>query len=365
MKLILFSDLHLDTPFRWAPAEVARRRRQSIRNTLQKIAELAQAERVDAVLCGGDLYEQDYFSPDTAAFVRSVFERLDPIRVFVSPGNHDWFGPQSLYNRSDWSPNVHIFREDRLQPVVLEDGLNLWGAAHRAPANTDGFLDGFHVDRGGTNFALFHGSERGWLTHQESGKEPHAPFDAEQIESSGLQHAFLGHYHRCRDAERHTYPGNPDPLTFGEDGERGAVVIDVAADGSVRRERRRVNSSVLYDECLDITGCSSQQDVRGRITEILRGREGVARVTLHGELDPSIDLRLSDLLDAAPWMECIVPRPGKFNVAYDLDALAREQTVRGEFVRDVMAAELDEDVRRRVLTTGLRALDGREDLEAP
>jgi hypothetical protein len=42
--------------------------------------------------------------------------------------------------------------------------------------------------------------------------------------------------------------------------------------------------------------------------------------------------------------------------------LALEQTVRGQFVRDVRAdPTLTDDQRRRVLVTGLRALDGRTD----
>jgi exonuclease SbcD len=34
---------------------------------------LAVERRVDALLCGGDLYEQDYVSPDTARFLRATF----------------------------------------------------------------------------------------------------------------------------------------------------------------------------------------------------------------------------------------------------------------------------------------------------
>jgi hypothetical protein len=49
--------------------------------------------------------------------------------------------------------------------------------------------------------------------------------------------------------------------------------------------------------------------------------------------------------------------------AYDFDAIGDEKTVRGQFVRDVTAASMDEDERYRVLVTGLRALAGRDDLE--
>ncbi|MGH9761486.1 MAG: metallophosphoesterase family protein, partial [Blastocatellia bacterium] len=56
-------------------------------------------------------------------------------------------------------------------------------------------------------------------------------------------------------------------------------------------------------------------------------------------------------------------RFGSLSFAYDFAALAAEPTVRGQFVKDVMASELGEDERLRVLLTGLRALEGRDDLE--
>ena len=50
-------------------------------------------------------------------------------------------------------------------------------------------------------------------------------------------------------------------------------------------------------------------------------------------------------------------------VAYDLDRLATESTVRGQFVRLATDDIDDPELRRQVVTTGLRALDGRRDLE--
>jgi DNA repair protein SbcD/Mre11 len=365
MQLLLFSDVHLDAPFEWAPPAFARRRRQGLRETLLRIVHLATEIRPDAVLCGGDLYEHERFSPDTATFLRSTFEQLHPLPVYIAPGNHDWYGPESVYCQVRWSPNVHVFSGPRLEPVTLADGLTLWGAAHCAPANTGGFLEDFTVDRGGIHVALFHGSERHWLTRQGAGKIPHAPFDAEQIVRAGLSHAFLGHYHAPRDAERHTYPGNPDPLTFGEEGDRGVVIATLAADGRVTRTRRSVATTQVQDLELDITGCDSAQAIRSRVADTLRAGTGIARLTLVGDLQPEVDLRVADLAGAAPWMDLVVTRSGALRPGYDLDTLAKEPTVRGQFVRDVQAAELPEAVRRRVLITGLRALDGRDDLEVP
>lgn len=57
MRLLHFADLHLDTPFRWADREQARKRRRALRETLLRICQVADEQNVDALTCGGDLYE--------------------------------------------------------------------------------------------------------------------------------------------------------------------------------------------------------------------------------------------------------------------------------------------------------------------
>jgi len=360
MKLMLFSDLHLDTQFHWAGPQLGRARRNALRETLRRIIVLADERHVDALLCGGDLYEQDRFSPDTTSFLVDAFAEVD-VPVYLAPGNHDWYGPASLYRLADWSPNVHVFTQDHLAPVTLADGLTLWGAAHCAPANTDGFLEGgFTVDRAGVNLALFHGSETAALGFQDGGKAPHAPFNGEQIVAAGIDHAFLGHFHCPRDARRHTYPGNPDPLSFGETGQRGPVLFTVNGDGSVARERFTVATSQVTSIDVELGGVTSSSAVRDRVGEAIAGLSGVVRVTLTGDVGPDVNVDLGDLTDVGSHLDALVSRLGRVEVTYDFAALASEQTVRGRFVRDVQSApEVDEDTRRRVLVTGLRALDGR------
>ena len=85
-KIVHFADLHLDSRFRWA-GEAADRRRENLRKTLRRIAALAQEVDAEALLCGGDLYEHERVSRDTAAFLQGVFAGLRPMRVFLAPGN--------------------------------------------------------------------------------------------------------------------------------------------------------------------------------------------------------------------------------------------------------------------------------------
>lgn len=363
MKLLHFADLHLDASFAWAPAAVASRRRQAIRDTLREICRVARERNVDALTCAGDLYEQERFTGDTSQFLVSTFAELHPLPILVAPGNHDWLAPSSIYETAAWSSNVHIFRSDRLEPIDLAPGFTVWGGGHRAPANTDDFLHDFRARAFGVNLGLFHASERSTLPHQEAGKQPHAPFSAHEIADAGLDHALLGHYHAPVDGANFTYPGNPEPLSFGETGERGAVLVEIDREGSVRRERIRVARTVVEDMDVDISGAGNFQEVLDRLRKALAGHSGIVRVSLKGDVSPSLSLDRIQLEQPADGLEYMLVRTDDVRPVYDLDTIRTETTVRGQFVRDVLAATIDDNERQRVLITGLRALAGRTDLE--
>ena len=327
------------------------------------IVDLTRQIRAEALFCGGDLYEHEHCTPDTAEFLRKTFAEISPVPVYLAPGNHDWYGPHSPYALVEWSRNVYVFRESRLRPVELADGVTLWGAAHCAPTNTGNLLDNFHTKGVGVHLALFHGSERSQLVGPRGGKQPHAPFDTQEISDAGIDHAFVGHYHQPKDGERHTYPGNPDPLEFGEDGERGAVIATIGNDGLISRQRRRVARSKVYDLELDVSGCTTQEEARRRLAELAAGLDGVARITVTGELDAGVDLRHSDLQEAIDNFDAVQVCERDLHHSYDVVAIRSEPTIRGQFVTDVLEARLPPDEERRVLMTGLRALEGRSDLE--
>lgn len=366
MRIAHLADIHLDAPFALFAPQLARNRRQGIRDALKAALGQAADRNVDAVFIAGDVYEHERIAPDTGEFLRQAFAELAPTPILLAPGNHDWYGPESLYARADWSPNVHVFAQDALEGRELEKGFHVWGVAHHGPAVTTNFLTGFRVEGDGVHVALFHGAEQSALFIQaEDGKAPYGPFRADQISESGLAHVFAGHLHTPIDAAEYTYPGNPEPLTFGETETptRGLVIATIREDGSVERERVRVAQTQVCDRDADLTGCTNADEACDRVRETLVGLSGYARLTVGGELAPEVDISFADLERVADWLDAVVVRRGQLGVAYDIETIKTEPTVRGQFVSDVLAADLPDELRQKVLITGLRALAGRTDLE--
>lgn len=370
MKLAVVADVHLDRAFTWAGPDVGRRLRQAIRDALRAAARSAAEAGADAFCVAGDLYEGDRYAPDTPEFLRGLFADLSPVPVLLAPGNHDPAGPGSPYRTVEWTPNVHVFGEPELSAYRLADGVTVWGAGHDRPAHTPGFFDaGFRVRGGGVHVALFHGAELASLSVQGQDKQPHAPFGERQIESAGLAHAFVGHYHQPRDGSLLTYPGNLERLAFGETGERGLVLATVAGDGGVTAQRRVLSQVGMYDVDISADGCRTTDEVRDRLRAKLAGlpQDGpvrVARVSVSGEVDGDLSITEADLVTARGDLDALVVRQVRLRPADDLEQIAAEATVRGEFVRMVRAAgDLNDADRELVLLAGLRALRGRGDLK--
>jgi DNA repair exonuclease SbcCD nuclease subunit len=211
------------------------------------------------------------------------------------------------------------------------------------------------------NLALFHGSEHRFLTEQDEGKVPHAAFREDEIPAAGLRHAFVGHYHQPRNSQWLTYAGSPQPLAFGKSS--GSAVIVEVTDGKVHRKRVDVSSVAFHDIRVDVSGATSMSEILQRAHDAVAQLRGVARVTISGRLATGVDLKLDDIRANPAQLDALVIRTKDLIADYDFDALAEEQTVRGQFVRDVRNSELADDETQRVLVVGLRALDGRTDLE--
>lgn len=367
----MFGDLHLERGFAWAKPDAATRRRQAIRSTLTEVFRVADEVAADAVLCAGDLYENEFFTPDTQEFVASTFDCGRP--VLVTPGNHDHWSSGSMYARANWSSNVHVYSASHFESFELAAGLRVWGAAHVAPTGTPGFFDAapaWRVDSGpgDVDLALFHGSERAGFTHEGTDKVQHAPFDAAQVAHAGLTHAFVGHYHRASTGAHHTYPGNPDPLEFGETDGRGAVVVDISDGAAVSVRHVRVATTHCHQAEVDISECRSSTDVLDAVLSALQPLDGFVRIDLIGALGTEIDFDVRSLRQALPaaaleGLDDILIR-NRARRRYDYESLRLETSVRGHFLDLVLDdPDLSDADRSLVAELGLRAFDNRTDLE--
>ena len=220
--------------------EKAKKVRQKRFETAGRVVELAKQKDVDFVLLAGDTFEDH--SVDNAAVKRTVdiLNRLDPIPVYVLPGNHDPMVPGGVWDRGAWErigSHVTLLREP--QEYRFDDGVALYAcplAQKQSSLDPTAWIpDREDDDR--IRIGVAHGSLNilpGTVNF---------PIASDRPERSGLDYLALGDWHGHRIFGRAVYPGTMEPTNFSEQGSGNVLVVEIDGAGAEPRiEACSVNS---------------------------------------------------------------------------------------------------------------------------
>jgi DNA repair protein SbcD/Mre11 len=353
LRLLHFADLHLDRSFAGERlyGAAAQRRRGDLRAALERIVERAREAQVDLITCGGDLFEQDHITRETASFILQTLGGAGR-PVLIAPGHADPAVPSSPYRYLRWPENVTVAAHEDLRPYRYGD-VQVWAAGFMRPEVQEAPMREFAKPADGTHLLLLHASD---MSQVPPGVTPFKPFLPAQLEEAGFRHALLGHYHEARSTEALTYPGSPEPLGWTESGRHCTALVTVGDDRTVQVILEEVNQRQFAQETIDVTGMTSPEHVRDAVLAMREGKHltgSVLRATLVGErshglvLDPKA-LSL-DCSDGFAYLEFL----DRSKLSHDLEAVGQEFTSRGEMVRKL--AELKKDSRQEERAVG-RAL---------
>ncbi len=347
MRLIHTADIHLDTSFAASgmPVACANRRRQGLRDVFHALVERARIWPADALLIAGDLFELDRVSRDTVAFLQREFAYLAPIPVFLAPGNHDPYVPESPYATETWPPNVHIFRTPTWSSVETEDiPLTVHGFAFDGldiSANPFGALRAQQDGR--VHIAVAHGSER---SHQPPDKQAYAPFHAVEAACPGLTYLALGHFHAATPitgpfTTSMWYSGMPEGRGFNDLGLRHYLEVDIS-DGIVRVDPMASSRVVYQAHTLSCSAFTTSQQLIEALRALPRndGRGAMARVTLTGTAAAAWRGSIDAIRDAASSAFEHLDLIDRTEPEEDFVALGRDRTVLGLF-----AERMNEEIR--------------------
>lgn len=271
IKILHSADWHLD-----APLNGKEELRKALATIPSKLAALCKEENCDLVLLAGDLFDGTPSAEGIAAVKRALAQMEVP--VFITPGNHDFVSPGSVWLTEVWPENVHIFTDNEVKSLVLGAlDCTIYGASFTAmdcPALLQSFRAS-HTTRYG--IGIFHGDPT-LVT------SPYNPITQTQIRQSGLDYLALGHIHKagslmCGDTLC-LWPGCPMGKDYGEPGEKGAYIITLGDGASARFVP--LDTPRFYDLTLTVSG--SAREVLERLLPPA-GSHDYYRITLTGECE--------------------------------------------------------------------------------
>jgi exonuclease SbcD len=359
MKLLHIADIHLDRVFHRAESRPAAvRRRAELRDAVTRALALGREHQVDAVCIAGDVYEHDYVSEDTISFLHDSLASAG-VPALVTPGNHDPYLPGSAWQRTDWPANVHLFTREVVEPYELDDSTTIWGAAFTARNCDASALAGFRVpaDRR-THLLLIHAALTG---EQWADEAAYRPVTRAQLQNTGVSYVMLGHFHDGRGDPFLRYPGSPEPLDWGERTGDHAVSIVTVHPGAVTAEPIAIATRRYVSRDLSVAGAAGSAQVEAAVLAVAADEaEASLRIVLTGEIEPGCAISPASLVERCGAGLAELAVVDHTVPAYDLDALAREESVRGRFVARLLHSTSPE--AHEAILAGLRALDGREEI---
>jgi exonuclease SbcD len=259
MRLLHTSDWHLGRSLHKADLREAQER------FLDHLVETARAERVDAVLVAGDVYDRAVPPVDAVALCEQALARLRDTgaRVIVISGNHDSARRLGFGSALIDAAGVHLrTRPGTLdEPVVLHDDTGpvaVYGVPYLEPAVGLPGFDGprahpavlgeaaarIRADAAARGVPRTVVMAHAWVAGggaSESERDisvggvgcvPASLFD-------GFSYVALGHLHGQQTIAGHLrYSGSPLPYSFSEaHHKKGSWLVEIGVDGKTRAER--------------------------------------------------------------------------------------------------------------------------------
>lgn len=237
MRFVHVADVHLDTSFAGRSEAVRRRLRDASREAFQRAVDLAVREDAHAFLIAGDLFDGDRLSFQTERFLLEQAARLGDhgITVVYATGNHDpgsaATGPRPL----PWPGNVYVAGGATPKRVLIHgpagSPVGYVNAVGHATAEERADLARLLPAPAGElpEVGLLHTQ-----VHASLGAEahhPYAPCELGYLLRAGYDYWALGHVHvrqPLADDPPVWYAGSLQGRTHAEQGERGALLVDLS-----------------------------------------------------------------------------------------------------------------------------------------
>ncbi len=318
---------------------------------VERLAQLATVQAVDAVLVAGDVFDAQTVAD------RTLFRLFSAMAGFAGPwllmpGNHDAALAESVWTRAARlgaiPGNVTVCLA--AEPVVLEAATTVVLPAPLTQRNTHADLtdwfDGAETPAGLLRIGLAHGSVTGILAEDIDAPNPIA---AGRADSARLDYLALGDWHGTRRIDDRTwYAGTPETDRFRANDSGQALLVEIDRAGEVPRVTPVVTGRYRWSSTSAALAVASDVDALIERLDGL-GSADVVQLALSGHCDLAVHRRLTEAIARSRGrtrsleadLSCLQLAP----TPEDLERLAADGYL-GDVIEQLGALQQDDDTDR-------------------
>lgn len=358
MKFVHIADMHFDTPFITlsGKTDLCKLRRIEQKETLKKITEYINENKIPYLFISGDLYEHKYIRESTIEYINNLFRTIPNTKIFISPGNHDPYLKNSYYNNFPWNENVHIFNSE-LEKIELNE-VNIYGYGF-----DDFYLGRVNLedikleDKNKLNILIIHGT----LDGSEAIENTYNPISKKLLEQIGFDYVALGHIHKTNyntsNNQKIIYPGSTISLGFDELGDHGMIVGDIEKD-KLNLKYIKMDPKIFVEKEMDISEINSDEELIEKINSLEIEENTFYKINLIGTRNFEININEINKLNDN---KNILKIKNKTKIEYDIENISKETTLKGMFAKEILEEiknnSLEKEFFNEVFEIGLEILD--------
>ena len=360
MKIIHCSDLHLDSKMKSnLDSMKARERRDEILRTYQNMVEYAAENDVEIIIIAGDMFDKKNITVKAKNVVLdSIFSHPEIDFIYLK-GNHD--EASFILDLEEIPSNLKLFTNTgwtsyRYGKIVIS-GIEFGNLSNYEIYNT------LMLNKNDINIVTLHGQE---VKYDQ--KDKAEIINIQSLKNKNIDYLALGHVHRFKQ-ERidnrgiYCYSGCLEGRGFDECGEKGFVLLDI------NEEKQKIESKFipfagrhLYEINVDITGTSTTLEVEEKIDNMIEKieKEALIKIVLIGKVELNSERDIKYLEKKYKNMFYFAKIYDETTLKIDYMTYENDASLKGEFIRLVLKQNLSEEEKRKIITTGIKALTGEE-----
>lgn len=358
MKFVHIADVHFDCPFSTLSCHeyMVENRKLEQRQAFKKVIDYIAEQNIQYLFIAGDLYENEYVKKSTIEYINNLFKQIPNTKIFITPGNHDPNIIGSIYNTFKFSDNVKIFKSSKLEKYE-DENIEIYGLGFQDYYMNKTPLETFNLVKSNKfQVLIMHGDLNGIC---DSDGYSYNPITEYNLKSMGFDYIALGHIHKnnFNENSKIIYPGSLISLGFDELGEHG-MVIGEFIDKYVKLKFEKVDEREFSEIEVDVQEMNSQNDLIEYLTTLYIEKNKICKVILKGKRRFIINVKdIMYLIDNPN----IIRIKDTTSLAYNLEDLAKEKTLKGIFVKKLLEKKSegfysDEQIEKAI-EIGLEAME--------
>ena len=360
MKFVHIADMHFDTPFKnlGNSNNLGQLRRIEQRESFKKIINHIKTNEIEYLFISGDLYENQYIRKSTIEYINNLFKEISNTKIFITPGNHDPYIKNSMYESFEWAENVKIFTS-KIERIE-ENEIDIYGVGFNDFYATNLNVENIEIkNKNKINILITHGA----INQSEKQQLLYNPLNENKIKEIGFDYVALGHIHKPYYNEeinqRIVYPGSTISMGFDELGKHGFILGDITKE-DIKLEFIPIDSKEFKEIKLDISNLKDLDELIEIINNMKIDNNNFYKIILIGNRKFEIDiLNLTNNI----FNKNILKIKDETEIEFDIENNRNNNTLKGIFINELYEELNNKNITEiefnKILEIGLSALDNK------